>query len=310
MLHELLHGVARAESARELKLRVMDDVPDLFGAGATGLYLFGPDGNVNELHTRGVRDGFIFVYEQMGRGNDPILERALATRAAAHDALVFRGDGWQRSALYLECGGPWLIRHYLCVPILVDGQVVGTLNLGRRSEAHPFGPGDSADATAVCRAVAERLRALARAPEGASATERPTIEELGRLRAEQVRVRLHAAALERGGVALDAQAADALWSEVAAGRVTPLDCFDEGDRTYLLLPIVDARTPAPRRPLTAREAQVVARAAAGLSNKEIAFELGISVNTVGSALLAAREKLGAASRVALVATARRIGLAR
>jgi DNA-binding CsgD family transcriptional regulator len=301
-----LHAISHAANARELRLRIMDDVPEPFGAGATGLYLFGPDGNVNELHARGVRDGFILVYEQMGRGNDPILERAMQSRQATHDGIVYRGDGWQRSALYRECGGPWQIKHYLCVPILVGEQIVGTLNLGRRSEAHPFGPRDSASATAVCRLIATRLRAFAReseAPTGAH----PTIEELGRLRAERTRLRLHAAEMEEHAVQLGIDRAGALWDAVISGHVAPLDYFEQGERTYILLSSSEAAPLGPGRPLTRREAEVVCRVAAGLANKEIAFELGISLNTVGSVLLAAKQKLGVSSRVKVVEMARRLG---
>jgi DNA-binding CsgD family transcriptional regulator/GAF domain-containing protein len=305
-VQKLLDGMTRARSARELKVRVLDEVGELFGAGATGLYLFGPDGNLCELYTRGVRDGFILHYEQLGRGQDPILDRALENRQPVHDGMVFRGESWQRSTLYRECGGPWLIRHYLCVPIVVDGQVRGTLNLGRRSEAHPFDVRDTRRAATICRGISARLRTLSAAPEREQQA-RPTLEELGRLSAERVHVRMHAAEMERRAQRLEAERAGALWSDVTSGRVAPLDRFDQGDRTYVLLPA--AETPLPRRPLTEREADVVRRAAAGLANKEIAFELGISLNTVGSALLSARTKLGVASRVKLMEMARRLGLA-
>jgi DNA-binding CsgD family transcriptional regulator/GAF domain-containing protein len=306
-LSGMLDGVARAESARELKLRVMDDLPALLGASANGLYLFGPDGNVNELQTRGVRDSFIFVYEQLGRGADPILERALLTGRAEHDAGVYPGDSWTRSPLYRECGGPWHIRHYLCVPLVAGGHILGTLNFARRSQAHPFDERDCALATRAAREIAARLHSFAEEPERAAAEANPSFEELGRMRAERVRARLQAAADE--GEELDALEAARLWDEVAAGRLAPLDCFDEGDRTYLLLPAGGGAPAASARPLTHREREVVGRAAAGQSNKEIAFDLDISLNTVGSTLLGARRKLGVGSRVKLVAAARRLGLA-
>ena len=131
--------------------------------------------------------------------------------------------------------------------------------------------------------LGERLSALSRQPEREPDESRPTIEQLARLRAERVQVRMNAAALEERGAALGAERASALWDDVAVGRVAPLDFFDEGDRTYVLLPTDDAAPPAPRRTLAPRETEVVRRAAAGLANKEIAFELGISLNTVGSA---------------------------
>jgi len=306
MLQQLLDGIARAPTAHELKVRVMDQVAAPFGAGSTGLYLFGPDGGVAELHTRGLRDGFTLAYEQLGRGADPILERALRTRAAAHDASVY-GEGWTRSQLYRECGGPWQIKHYLCVPIVIAGAVVGTLNLGRRSAAHPFRAREVASATAVCRRIAARLDALARVPERPPARSQATIEDLGRLCADRTHVRLNARVLEAGATRLGDDEARALWEALSARHVTPLDSFEDGERTYVLLQAPHAEPP-PRAQLTRRESQVVSRMAAGLATKEIAFELGISYNTVAAALTSARGKLGVRSRVKLVELARRLGI--
>lgn len=62
----------------------------------------------------------------------------------------------------------------------------------------------------------------------------------------------------------------------------------------------DARTPAPAGPvpgeLTARQRQIVALAAAGLSNRQIAERLTLSVRTVGNHLYGAYTRLGAPSR--------------
>jgi DNA-binding CsgD family transcriptional regulator len=306
----MLHAIGCATSAQELKLRIMDEVAEPFGAGATGLYFFSPEGVITELHARGVRDGFILVYEQMGRGSDPILERAMRTGEATHDGDVFSGDGWRRSPLYRECGGPWQIQHYLCVPIVAGGRIVGTLNLGRRSEAHPFGPRESARAAALCRRIADRLESFTREPEGGAMGSRPSIEDLGRLSAERTQVRMHAAEMEQKAPRLTDAQARTLWEAVVAGHIAPLDYFDAGDRTFVLLPSSEAGPQLPSRALTPRECEVVSRVAAGLANKEIAFELGISINTVGTILVSARDKLGVGSRVKLIEAARRLGLAR
>lgn len=45
------------------------------------------------------------------------------------------------------------------------------------------------------------------------------------------------------------------------------------------------------KPLTARQAEVAARVAEGLSNKEVARELGLSVETVRSHIREAAERL-------------------
>jgi DNA-binding NarL/FixJ family response regulator len=79
--------------------------------------------------------------------------------------------------------------------------------------------------------------------------------------------------------------------------------------------------PAPRKPLridpsrsvermTPRELEVLARMAAGLSNRAIAADLGIEYTTVRSHVQAVLEKLGARSRIGAVARAYRSGLVR
>lgn len=298
-MRRLLHAIDRAPSARELKLRVMDGVSALFGSGATGLYLFGPSGDVDEMHVSGVRDGFVLTYEQLGRDQDPILSRALETGTTMHDGSVYDRDGWPRSQLYRECGGPWQIKHYLCAPIVVGDHIIGTLNLGRRSEQHPFLDDDVANITTLSERIGDRLDAFTRADD--------TGDDFGKLRAERTRIRMHVDELEREAVQLDDDHTHAMWESFVDGAVVPVDTFDREDRTYVLLPAQDV-TAAPSAPLTRRESDVVVRVAAGMANKEIAFELGISPNTVGTILVSARKKLGVTSRVKLVETVRRLGL--
>jgi DNA-binding CsgD family transcriptional regulator len=61
-------------------------------------------------------------------------------------------------------------------------------------------------------------------------------------------------------------------------------------------------------PLSPREQHVLALLARGLSNKELARELGVSANTVKTHLANVYEKLGARRRTEAIAAARRLGL--
>lgn len=72
----------------------------------------------------------------------------------------------------------------------------------------------------------------------------------------------------------------------------------------------DASTPAPPvdSPLSPREQHVLALLARGLSNKELARELGVSANTVKTHLANLYDKLGARRRTEAIAAARRLGL--
>lgn len=66
--------------------------------------------------------------------------------------------------------------------------------------------------------------------------------------------------------------------------------------------------PAPERPLSPRETEILQLIAAGKSNPEIAIITGTSENTVKSHVRALMEKLGAHNRVLLLATAARMKL--
>lgn len=62
--------------------------------------------------------------------------------------------------------------------------------------------------------------------------------------------------------------------------------------------------------ISPRELEVLERLAAGLSNKEIADALGISLNTVKTHVARLFEKLGAVRRTDAIARARELGIVR
>lgn len=96
----------------------------------------------------------------------------------------------------------------------------------------------------------------------------------------------------------DPDRAVALWRALVAGRWSLLDHFDSDGRRFIIAHRNDAKIPD-KRGLTAREQQVLAHASIGHSNKVIAYELGLSVSTVGTHLARARAKLKLPSRAAL-----------
>lgn len=90
--------------------------------------------------------------------------------------------------------------------------------------------------------------------------------------------------------------------EVAAGKsyVSPTLA------SYLLRASMQAREPT----LTGREQQILVLIATGITDQEIAVQLGISVRTVRSHLDNVGNKLGERRRAALASQAHRLGLAR
>jgi DNA-binding CsgD family transcriptional regulator len=82
------------------------------------------------------------------------------------------------------------------------------------------------------------------------------------------------------------------WRGLVAGRWSLVDHFDSDGRRYIVAHRNDPEVADPRG-LTERERQIVGYADLGRSNKEIAYELGISQTTVAVHLARARLKLAA-----------------
>ena len=97
----------------------------------------------------------------------------------------------------------------------------------------------------------------------------------------------------------DGEGALAVWPALVSGRLSLAERVDaDGKRLYDLYE--NAPKHASLRALSPRESTLVHEAARGLSNKEIAYALGLSQATVSLALSSAAQKLGITSARALV----------
>lgn len=90
------------------------------------------------------------------------------------------------------------------------------------------------------------------------------------------------------------------WNGRMDGRWTLLSRFESNGERYIFARETNP-TASSAMPLTSRERQVLARAAQGRTNKEIAFELGLAPPTVRVLIARAAKKFGARKRADLVA---------
>lgn len=97
----------------------------------------------------------------------------------------------------------------------------------------------------------------------------------------------------------DPEAALELWKALVRGRWSTVDWFDSDGRRFVI-GIPNAPDVVDPRGLTHREMQVVSYAFLGLSNKMIAYNLGISKGRVSTLLSSAMRKLGVSTRAQLV----------
>jgi len=97
----------------------------------------------------------------------------------------------------------------------------------------------------------------------------------------------------------DPEKALELWRALVRGRWSTVDWFDRDGRRYVL-GIPNAPDVIDPRGLTERETQVVSYANAGLTNKMIGYNLGISKGRVSTLLASAMRKLGVNTRAQLI----------
>jgi DNA-binding NarL/FixJ family response regulator len=100
---------------------------------------------------------------------------------------------------------------------------------------------------------------------------------------------------------MDDATATQLWRQLELGSWSVVDQVDHERRCFLFAQenALEARV---ARALTEREREVVVFASRGLSNKVIAYELGVTSSTVSTHLSHAAAKLGLASRAAIIET--------
>ncbi len=156
----------------------------------------------------------------------------------------------------------------------------------------------------------ETLGERAPTPESGEAVLTPTGRVLhaeGAAQSADARASLRRAALdlERARSARVAEEeALQLWHCLVDGRWTLLEDFESDGQRYLVAVPNAPRDSAPE--LSARESQVLAEVGRGLSNKEIAYSLGLAPSTVATLVARAAKKLGTQSRVAPVRRARQL----
>ena len=105
----------------------------------------------------------------------------------------------------------------------------------------------------------------------------------------------------RGRLRTDPDRALEIWMGLVAGRWSLVDRYEKGGRRYLVARRNESDVSEPAA-LTSRERAVARLAAIGLSNKWIAYELGLSASTVATHLAFALRKLKLKTRTELAST--------
>ncbi|PCE16053.1 helix-turn-helix transcriptional regulator [Microbacterium sp. SZ1] len=185
------------------------------------------------------------------------------------------------------------LRTLLALPIVVSGRPRGVLYAGAWDRASEGGV-TTAPAMQVAQSVADELRIRDEVARRLRAVD-PTSESVATPHREKLRESF--AELRSIAAAVDDPGLRARIAQVEHRLVTLA-----GDST------TTATGPVPTVHLSRRETDVLACAALGATNAEIALQLGLREGTVKAYLGTAMSKLDASTRHAAVAKARRYGL--
>ncbi|HSK14559.1 MAG TPA: LuxR C-terminal-related transcriptional regulator [Gaiellaceae bacterium] len=145
-----LHGCLGLREVQETFMRFADR---LLPARAHGIYELAADAATPlEVRTRGVTDEFLAEYEAVGRALDPVFAGIAATHEPVSSALAWKDEAWRAEPFY-EVLGHGDIHHLVQAPLVVEGRLVGTLNVASPLSMAPFGPADVARLRRVARHI-------------------------------------------------------------------------------------------------------------------------------------------------------------
>jgi DNA-binding CsgD family transcriptional regulator/PAS domain-containing protein len=327
-LGEFLDDLHACLRVAEVEAAFIRAGPDILPGRAQGIYALDPrTERPLAVEARGVSDAFLAEYEAVGRACDPVFAEIRRTLAPAASGALMSDRAWRAEPFYEVClrGA---IHHVLQAPLVVEGELAGTLNLASPSCDHPFTPTDCARLGLVARHVAVALRRAYR------------FEALER------RSALYESALDRVAVPLTVtgpggelvfanRAAETLLGRdtgrlqqtlvanaallLGGGRrvVTDVASGPEGRPISLRSTLLAGREPAvlsflyagagersaPLPVLSPREQEIAELVLRGLSNRQIAEAAFITENTVKQHLKRIYAKLGIDSRAELAAAA-------
>jgi DNA-binding CsgD family transcriptional regulator len=324
-----LDGLLRSSDEGELGRRFLARARRLIDRPMLGVYLFDRETvRPGHIATENVSDAFLSRYEDVGRTIDPVLAEAVSSRAARYNLALMTLADWRRTTVYERAAHVHRFAQVVIAPVVVDGEVEGTVNVGDADDERPITAAEMETVERLARELALAVGELRR---------REALERSGREAWEALdavplavavtrageRPRLNAAGRELLGTG---EEADAVVYDLLSrppgerprsfSREFELPAGDDGEGRRLRgftrpvsgerdawitliepleRPVLDPDLPE----LTAREREVAALVAEDLSDAEIAATILISPHTVRQHLKQVYRKLGVRSRVGL-----------
>jgi DNA-binding CsgD family transcriptional regulator len=335
-ISQLSLSLQRALTVRDVMRSYIDVVGAAVPAKAYGVYYFDPDAEAPStllFDGQGVPDKFFADYEECGRSADPVFAAAIDANGPIDDSRLPRAANWESSPVYDVLRGNGF-GHSLEAPLFVEDHLIGTVNFARADDDPAF---DRSDLRTIGSFLPHVEIALERALRYALGFERATMLEVAlhrldhavivsslegdvlfanrvaeRMRLDQVRGRMLSQLLEQNRADLT----DGRRTALAVARPNRSDRLEEGSEVLSLKSVVvsgdkDAivsfgyrrsmttQAPVEQTPLSARQREIAALVAEGLTNREIADRVFVSENTIKQHLKRMFDKLDVRSRAEL-----------
>ncbi|HST38330.1 MAG TPA: helix-turn-helix transcriptional regulator [Conexibacter sp.] len=137
-------GFARALAAADgfpaLERVFHAEAPALVPLPMRAIYLIdAATGTPERISAANVSDSFLTRYERMGRGADPVLERALEAGEPAYNLALMTLDQWRATDTYRAAARLHRMVNVVQAPIVAGGERLGTLNFADHDETHRLG---------------------------------------------------------------------------------------------------------------------------------------------------------------------------
>ncbi len=329
-LDDVISSITGPMNLEEIEAEYLKSINRVIPAHATALYFFKPQKKKPlRITGSGIDVDFIRFYEEEGREVDPLRGWITRKRIPYQSQLLLGLEGWQHHPVY-NIVKTASIDFAMQSPLIFGEDIIGTLNFGREVHEGAFTENDLKVISIISRFMSlsivdsisggrradykqEFCNAMVRVKQGIVITDSGystqyanssariiTERTLGRDDPSgSLKLLLKRESMEQGG-------AGRVQTENLSATFCPIPGSSGGQSLVILNEI-----PRPekfnclRDILSPRELEVLQYVEKGLQNKEIAAEMGISVNTVKRHLDNLFLKLNVNSRTQLVSRAYR-----
>jgi DNA-binding CsgD family transcriptional regulator/GAF domain-containing protein len=120
-------AVAQARTVDEVVALYLDEVRHLVPSQVVGADLHRGAGLAPTSRALGVSDGFLELYEEVGRSVDPVLAAVLRSAEPQTSSELMPLDAWLQGDLYREVLVLYQLRSSMQAPILSGGRTIGTV---------------------------------------------------------------------------------------------------------------------------------------------------------------------------------------